>query len=267
MISCTVVFFAISFLTPVFYYIPKPALAAMIMAAVITMVDTQVPREIWKIKRIDMIPYAISFFGTFYQLEAGVLAGAVVALLIMVSREVHPKNDIAYSIDGNTASITLKDSVSYPGVEYIKDLFATLMKEKEYLKVVTIDMSNVYEIDYAVLMGFKNVIADVAENGMHVQFINFIDTKVKERFLIAGLEQSLRSLEENDDTGQQQSGEIISRDSTDIEMGDVAGENSALIGNGCGNGVVKDTMAECIPKKEGGEQVESEHLLPANSSC
>ena len=178
-ICSMIVILAVSFLTPVFYYIPKPALAAMVIAAVITMVDIQVPREIWKIKRIDMIPHAISFFGTFYQLEAGVLAGAFVALLIMVSREVHPKNDINIDDDGTTATIHMKGGVTYPGVEYMKALITKVRKENVSLEIVNVDVSYLHQIDYAVIMGFKAVISDALTMNICVQFVNVANKSVK----------------------------------------------------------------------------------------
>ena len=155
------------------------------------MVDTKVPMQIWKIKRIDIIPYAISFFGTFYQLEAGVLSGAVVALIIMISNEVHPKNEIDYDTEGTTATIHLKGNMTYPGVEYIKELLATLMEKHPSLKIINIDMGSSYKVDYAVVIGLKSAVNDVEIKNVHLKFVNFAESTVREIFLKAGLEKSI----------------------------------------------------------------------------
>ena len=60
---------------PIFVFIPKTVLGAMIIMAVITMFDYKTPMRIWKVRKIDLLPYFVSFFGTFYTLETGVLAG------------------------------------------------------------------------------------------------------------------------------------------------------------------------------------------------
>lgn len=44
------VLFALLFLTPMFFYIPKAALAAVIIAAVIFMIEVKVVRPMWRSK-------------------------------------------------------------------------------------------------------------------------------------------------------------------------------------------------------------------------
>ena len=87
-IACLLVFLACGVMMPIFVFIPKTVLGAMIAMAVITMFDYKTPMRIWKVRKIDLLPYFVSFFGTFYTLETGVLSGAVVSLLLMVSHEV-----------------------------------------------------------------------------------------------------------------------------------------------------------------------------------
>ena len=45
-----VIILALAFLTPLFKYVPKSALSAVIISAVIQMVDYEVPRKFWRIE-------------------------------------------------------------------------------------------------------------------------------------------------------------------------------------------------------------------------
>ena len=180
-IACGLVFVAVGFLMPCFYYIPKCVLGAMIAMAVITMIDYKTPIRIWKVRKIDLLPYFVAFFGTFYTLETGVLAGAVVSLLIMVSYEVNPKHELITQ-DGQSIIIVFKGNLSYPAIEYIKETVNGHVEEHKDLHTVTIDMGHVYHIDYAVISSLRTIVGELERDGVFVDFINFIDANVEESF-------------------------------------------------------------------------------------
>ena len=46
---------SLSFFTPAFFYVPKPALSAIIMAAVLRVVEWQQVRELWFSDRFDLL--------------------------------------------------------------------------------------------------------------------------------------------------------------------------------------------------------------------
>uniref|UniRef100_A0A2C9KJ79 SLC26A/SulP transporter domain-containing protein n=1 Tax=Biomphalaria glabrata TaxID=6526 RepID=A0A2C9KJ79_BIOGL len=55
------VILALCVLTPWFYYIPKSALAAVIISAVIPMVEYHTVIELWRANKFDLVPYFITF--------------------------------------------------------------------------------------------------------------------------------------------------------------------------------------------------------------
>ena len=188
-----VIVLALSFLTPLFQYIPKPSLAAMIIMAVVTMVDFKTPRTIWKINKIDLIPLLLSFFGTFYQLEAGVLAGAVAALLIMISHEVKPKYDLKFEKADGCMNIYFKQTLSYPSVENLKDLLSDVLKRKDEISVVKLNMSQVYHVDYAIISTLKSLSTDFSAANVTLKFECFYSLSLEKAFQKAGL---IRNAEE-----------------------------------------------------------------------
>ena len=52
------------FLTPLFYYLPKAVLAAIIMVAVFGLIDIAEVKRLWRIKRVDLGLLAVTFLGT-----------------------------------------------------------------------------------------------------------------------------------------------------------------------------------------------------------
>jgi len=181
-VACGLVFVACGVLMPYFYYIPKTVLGAMITMAVITMIDYKTPLRIWKVRKIDLIPYFVAFFGTFYTLETGVLAGAVVSLLIMVFKEADPKYEVITTSDGKCITIKFIGNLSYPAVESVKEIFNSQVKNHEDLNSIVVDMSHVFHIDYTVVSNLRATVEEIVRQGVSVDFINFIDANVEESF-------------------------------------------------------------------------------------
>lgn len=54
--TAVLVIVALLFFTPSFYYIPKSCLAAIIIAAVVFMVEVKVVKPMWRTKSTSLIP-------------------------------------------------------------------------------------------------------------------------------------------------------------------------------------------------------------------
>lgn len=82
-----VVLLALGLLTHTFEFIPNASLAAVIIAAMFTMMNFQDVIVIWKTKKIDLVP----FLGTLvisliYGLDVGIIVGAGIDILMTVYR-------------------------------------------------------------------------------------------------------------------------------------------------------------------------------------
>ncbi|MCO4772973.1 MAG: STAS domain-containing protein, partial [Deltaproteobacteria bacterium] len=82
------------FLTPLFYYLPTPVLAAIILVAVAGLLDLQEWVHLWRVKRDDLVLLVITFCATLFgTIEAGIVVGIVASLLWLVFTSTRP--DIA----------------------------------------------------------------------------------------------------------------------------------------------------------------------------
>ena len=77
-VSAILIGFTLLFLTPLFYYLPKAVLAAVILVAVAKLIDFKELRFLWHTKREDFAMAALTFLATlFIGVEEGIAIGVV----------------------------------------------------------------------------------------------------------------------------------------------------------------------------------------------
>lgn len=82
---------ALSILTPYFRYIPKAALSAVIISAVIFMIEYEVIRPLWRCSRRELLTGAITFIACLsVGVELGLLAGVATDLAFLIQRAARP---------------------------------------------------------------------------------------------------------------------------------------------------------------------------------
>lgn len=75
-----VVFLTLEFITPLFKYTPNAILSAIIINAVINLIDVQAAILIWKIDKFDFVACMGAFFGVvFSSVEIGLLIAVKLA--------------------------------------------------------------------------------------------------------------------------------------------------------------------------------------------
>lgn len=112
LIAATLLFF-----TPLFHFLPKAVLAAIVVVAVSGLVDWREPIRLWKVKRSDALLLGLTFVTTlFVGIQQGVAAGIVASLALFVIRSTRPHNAILGRLPGTTDYRNVKN---YPEAEEI----------------------------------------------------------------------------------------------------------------------------------------------------
>ncbi|KAL1495007.1 hypothetical protein ABEB36_010498 [Hypothenemus hampei] len=172
-----VVILSLSFLTPWFYYIPKAALAAVIIVAVALMIELHVFGPIWKTKKVDLIPAAATFFGClFTRLEIGIGIGIAINLAFLLYATARPSIHIetAKSNSGHDYLLVTPDrSLLFPSVEYVRNVItkASIQPGSTPIPVV-IDAKHIQAADYTAAKGMKLLIKDFANRNQPIIFMN-----------------------------------------------------------------------------------------------
>ncbi|KAJ0177271.1 hypothetical protein K1T71_007280 [Dendrolimus kikuchii] len=152
------VLLALSLLTPYFYYIPKAALAAVVICAVIFMIEYEVVKPMWRSRRADLVPA----FATFalclsVGVELGILAGVAVNVILLLYPSARPQLDVetVTSPSGfNYLLVTVGNSLYFPGVEYIRQYVERAAKKQGGCSMpVVIDCRYVLGADFTAAKG------------------------------------------------------------------------------------------------------------------
>ena len=176
-----------------FQYIPKACLGAVIISAVLSMVDFKVIKSIWVINRIDIIPFALTFAACFYTLEAGLLVGIIVSLFIVLYPVVNPR------IEEDLKEITIlrvHNGLFYPGIEKIIGSVEDVVRQPNPPIVIIIDMFGVTNIDFTVVSELHEVIKQMHEISPGTELlVTNVCFQVKRVLIMAGLHDIITSSE------------------------------------------------------------------------
>ncbi|RXN30494.1 sodium-independent sulfate anion transporter [Labeo rohita] len=90
-VTGVIVLLSLAFLMPLFFYIPKASLAAVIICAVSPMIDFRVPVQLWRVKRLDLLPFLVTFVVSFWEVQYGIVGGVVVSGFMLLYTVARPK--------------------------------------------------------------------------------------------------------------------------------------------------------------------------------
>lgn len=93
------VLLALGVLTPYFSYIPKAALSAVIISAVIFMIEYEVVKPLWRCNKRELLPGAVTFIlSLVVGVEIGLLAGVLTDVAFVLQRTARPRLTIDKTI-------------------------------------------------------------------------------------------------------------------------------------------------------------------------
>lgn len=92
-----VVLLALGVLTRTFFFIPKTSLAAVIIAAMFTMMEFKKVVEIYRTRRLELIPFLGTFLVSLWKgLEYGILVGVVINIILTLHNSSRPHIEFDY---------------------------------------------------------------------------------------------------------------------------------------------------------------------------
>ncbi|RTE52712.1 sulfate permease [Arenibacter aquaticus] len=102
MVSVVMVVLTLLFLTPLFYNLPKAALASIIMVSVFGLIDLSYPKSLWNQRKDEFAVLMITFLFTLSMgIVEGIMLGVLMSLLVMVYRTSKPHFAILGNIKGS----------------------------------------------------------------------------------------------------------------------------------------------------------------------
>ncbi|XP_055710785.1 sodium-independent sulfate anion transporter-like isoform X2 [Phlebotomus papatasi] len=169
------VILALLFFTPYFYFIPRAALAAIIIAAVVFMVEVRVIKPMWRSKKSDLLPGLATFVACLaLPLEFGILVGIGINVVFILYHSARPKISIELcattGVNTKYLMITPDRCLIFPSTEYVRNLV-----NKQGIKSqtpVVIDCSHIYGADYTAATVIETLVRDFDSRGQKILFYN-----------------------------------------------------------------------------------------------
>nr|XP_031831740.1 sodium-independent sulfate anion transporter-like isoform X1 [Nomia melanderi]XP_031831741.1 sodium-independent sulfate anion transporter-like isoform X1 [Nomia melanderi]XP_031831742.1 sodium-independent sulfate anion transporter-like isoform X1 [Nomia melanderi] len=198
------VLLSLQFLTPYLYFIPNAALAAIIIAAVIFMVELHVVKPIWRTKKIDLIPAVATFLCClFIRLELGIVIGIGINVLFLLYASARPSLRVHKdtSINGCEYLVITPDrSLVFPSVEYVRAVISKQGTKQGTAVPVVIDSTHIQAADFTAAKGVKNLTEDFSKRGQPLIFYNLKPSVIEifKGVKPSGLRCSSNELELND---------------------------------------------------------------------
>ncbi|XP_018090584.1 sodium-independent sulfate anion transporter isoform X2 [Xenopus laevis] len=166
-ITGLLVLLSLGYLTPAFYFLPKAALAAVIICAVAPMFDLTICKTMWKVKKLDLIPFFVTFLLSFWEIQYGILAGAFVSIIILCYPIARPEIKVS-DMDGLV--LTPMSGLSFPVMEFLKDKIYEKTLTVSPPRSVTLDFTHVNVIDYTVAVGMADLLSEFKAQGVCLSF-------------------------------------------------------------------------------------------------
>lgn len=189
--TAAVIALTLLFLTPLFYYLPNSVLAAIIVAAVISLVDLQEMHRLYRTKGSDFIVWISAFLATlFFGILYGIFLSVVMSLVMILRRISHPHiaimgqvpgTDVIRNLDREPAAeevdglliFRIDASLYFANVAYLRDqLHESIAEHETWVKAVLIDASSINEIDTSAEAALREIRENLLERGTQLYFSN-----------------------------------------------------------------------------------------------
>lgn len=191
---------ALLFLTPLFTDIPQCALAAIVVSAVMGLVDYEEALFLWRVDKKDFLLWTITSITTLiFGIEIGVLVGVGFALAFVIHESANPHIAVLGRLPGTTVyrnTLQYPEAYTYNGIvvvrvdapiyfaniSYIKDrlreyelnVLGTTKRgpDVERIYFVIIEMSPVTYIDSSAVQALKDLHQEYKSRGIQIAIAN-----------------------------------------------------------------------------------------------
>uniref|UniRef100_A0A8D0DHI3 Sodium-independent sulfate anion transporter n=1 Tax=Salvator merianae TaxID=96440 RepID=A0A8D0DHI3_SALMN len=168
LITGAVVLLSLAYCTSIFYYIPKAALAAVIICAVAPMFDIRIFYTLWKVKRLDLVPLCLTFLLCFWEVQYGIIAGVLVSIILLLYPVARPQIKI---LKHEVLLIQPGSGLNFPAIEFLRDtMYKQVFSESRWHSVI-LDCSHVSSIDYTVVLGLSELLQEFQQRRQSLIFI------------------------------------------------------------------------------------------------
>jgi len=170
-------------LTPLLFHLPRAVLAAVIVVAVLPLVDLGAARRIFTYSRADGAALAATFVGVFaFGVEHGILIGALLSGVIYIARSSRPHIAVVGRIEGSehfrnverhevqtdpaVLAVRIDENLYFGNVRYLEQRIHELVADAPALRHVVLIASGINHIDATGLECLERCAETLADAGL-----------------------------------------------------------------------------------------------------
>ncbi|XP_029339756.1 sodium-independent sulfate anion transporter isoform X2 [Mus caroli] len=168
LVTGVLVLLSLDYLTSLFSYIPKSALAAVIITAVAPLFDVKIFRSLWRVQRLDLLPLCVTFLLSFWEIQYGILAGSLVSLLILLYSVARPKTQVS---EGQIFVLQPASGLHFPAIDALRETITNRALEASPPRSAVLECTHISSIDYTVIAGLGELLEDFQKKGVALAFV------------------------------------------------------------------------------------------------
>ncbi|MEM1214790.1 MAG: sulfate permease, partial [Bacteroidota bacterium] len=188
-ISALLIVLTLLFLTPVFYFLPKAILAAVILVAAVGLIDFKTPIRLWRVHRSDCWMLLATFVGTLVLgIQMGIVLGVVLSLAVIIFDTTRPHMAILGKVPGKSSYrnidrftqlkqrpelliIRFDARLYFANLNYFQEQLDTWLTEKgNRLQVLIISAISINSLDSSALQLLRELVDSLRAQGKDVYF-------------------------------------------------------------------------------------------------
>ncbi len=182
-ITAVLIGLTVIFMTPLFYFLPQAALAAIIMVAVFSLIDVQTLRHVWRYNKADAASMLITFAAVLaIGVETGILIGIAAAMLLFIWRTSKPhaaivgrlgqseiyRNVRRHSVHTwpEVVAIRIDQSLYFANAKYLEDTILSTVAEQPAVKHLVLIGTAINFIDASALETLESLWQELHDAGV-----------------------------------------------------------------------------------------------------
>jgi SulP family sulfate permease len=185
LITVAVLAIAVLWFTPAFTYLPRAVLAAVVIVAVLSLVDVRDAIHTWRARPIDGVTLAVTFLASMLiGIEPGLAIGVAFSLAVFVYRSATPHTTELGRVEG---SVELRSIARYPthqapgvavlrmdgplffaSAKRLQDRVGDLVAHRDDLRAVVLDASAIADLDASGAHALAELASDLEAAGVEL---------------------------------------------------------------------------------------------------
>ena len=171
--------------TPLFYYLPQTVLAATVIVPVLSLFKPGEALRIWRMNRTDALTWGVTFAVVLlYGIEAGILTGVALSLLLFLWRTSRPhiaivgrvgqsehfRNVLRHQVQTcpHVVAVRVDESLYFANTRYLEDTLLRIVAERPEVKHLVLIGSAINFIDASAMETLESLLHELRAAGVEL---------------------------------------------------------------------------------------------------